>query len=242
MTTRTRTLCIACALAVTVFAFPGDSSGQQVENRLALSATLASDYFSHGLTQTDGDGSWRLAADYTHVSGFFAGGFIANVEYGYESSFRSPRDLQIGYYAGFQAGANDWKINVAASRYRYPDLVRSYDFSQLLVNAAYRDRFHLGAVYSDEWLGVGGRGYGYELGITQPLEWNLELGVSIGRMHLNRFLGSSYTYWDAGLTRVANRFAVDFRYHNASLDRATLLGSPHGDRWVLSVSYAILPR
>jgi uncharacterized protein (TIGR02001 family) len=243
MTIRTRSMRRLSLLATVLGIVPGPSLAQSTAGRFSLAATAASDYFDRGLRQTGAGPALRIAADFTHGSGFFAGGFIANVEYQIESAFSRPRDTQLNVYAGYERRGRNWTAAVMLSRYRYPDLVISYDYTQIAATAGFRDRFFVGAAYADDWLGIGGSSYRYDVGATLPLERNFELGATLGRMHTGAlFLGGSFTYWDVGVSKVIDRFALDLRYHQATLDRPTLLGSPDGERWALSVTYAILPR
>lgn len=235
-------LLTTCLLAAVTGGFSTAVNAQQPGNRVSFSGTLASGYYEYGLAQSDRDAVWRLAVDYANESGFFTGGFVANVGYAFESAFRTPRDLQIGFYAGYQARTDDWRVNAAVYRYRYPGIARDYDYNRLAVSAVYRDRYFVSTSYSNDWLGIGGDGHGFDVGMTQPLGWNLQLGVSVGRMSVKRFLGGSYTHWNAGLSKVLDRIALDLRYHGSTLDRVTLLGSPLDDRWVLSATWSILPR
>jgi uncharacterized protein (TIGR02001 family) len=219
-----------------------DAGAQASRDDVRLSLTLGSDYYAYGLSQANGGPSWRVAADYEHNSGFFAGGFVANVDHAYESRRLRPREQQVNYYAGFQTRGRNWSGNVALSQYEYPDIQINYDYRRINVGTAFRDRYFFNAAYSDDWLGIGKNGYQFEFGYTRPIAWNLEFGASIGRVNVDEFLGGTFNHWDAGLSKIVERFAIDLRYHSSSLTRATLLGDPNVSQWALSVAYAIAPR
>lgn len=230
--------------SVTLIAALGLASGTRAQTgreSLYASITLASDYMRYGLSQTRGDGAWRLALDYEHDSGFFAGGFVANVDYAAET-WRRTRDRQIDLYTGFIWRGADWSTSISLSRYYYPGLYRRYDYTELVTGFGFRDRFFGSAGYSHNYLSLDRPAYHYEAGIVWPWLWKLELSVDAGRRRAERFRGARYTYWDVGLSRAFGRFSLDLRYHDNTMNRTTLLGDSAGNRWVLSVSYAIAPR
>jgi uncharacterized protein (TIGR02001 family) len=132
------TLCAGACLG------PGTPSGQTLSNDLRASISLATDYRQNGLSQNYGKPSWRLAVDYEHDSGFFAGGFLANVEYEAEASRRTPRDLQADFYAGYVWRGSEWTTSVSMSRYIYPDIDFRYDYTLATASASFRDRYFFG--------------------------------------------------------------------------------------------------
>jgi uncharacterized protein (TIGR02001 family) len=219
-----------------------DAAAQRITERWNASVTLASDYFQYGLSQTGGGPAWRLAADYRHPDGFFAGGHVANVDYHNEYAWSRPREQQLALYGGYQSRGPNWSSSASVARYRYPGLAISYDYSLISAGAAYRDRYFVRLTYSPDWLGIGGAGTGYEVGVARPVAGNLELGVALGRMAIDSYADGGFTYWNAGVSRAIGRFAVDLRYHASTADQATWLGDPGQNRLALSVSYAIAPR
>jgi uncharacterized protein (TIGR02001 family) len=220
----------------------GSATAQPVQSNLNLSLTVASDYRVHSLSQTAGGPSARVAVDYAHESGFFAGGFAANVDFDYESERRRPRDLQLDFYAGYSWQSRRWSMSFALSRYLYPDIEYDYDYTQANVGFGFRDKYFFNAAYADHWLGLRQRGYDYQFGLAQPLVANLELGIDIGQTRVSPFLGGHFTHWDVGVSKLFDHIALDLRYYDSTLASPTLLGEPGGDRWVVSLAYAISPR
>jgi hypothetical protein len=127
-------------------------------------------------------------------------------------------------------------------RYLYPDIEYDYDYTQANVGVGFRNRYFFNAAYGDNWLGLRQRGYDYEFGFVQPLVANLELGINLGQTRVSRFLGGHFTHWDAGVSKLFDHVALDLRYYDSTLAAPTLLGDPGGNRWVVSLAYAISPR
>jgi uncharacterized protein (TIGR02001 family) len=217
------------------------ASAQPEQPPLHASISIASDYFRDGLSQTDEATSARFALDFEHDSGFFAGGLLANVDYLAESQFQTPRHTQANVYAGYVWRRGDWMTNVAVSRYLYPDIERRYDYTQATVSVSFRDRYFLSVSRSNDFLSLYDRAVQYRSGIAIPWIWDLEVGINAGKFRSSGFVDTSYTFWDAGLSRALGRFALDLRFHDNTYDRTSLLGNYADDRWVFSLSYAILP-
>jgi len=232
---------LCCATLLVGLGLAAGTRAQTGRHELYAALTLSSDYQRHGLSQTRGYGAWRLSLDYEHDSGFFAGGFVANVDYAAET-WRRARDEQVDLYSGFVWRGQQWSTSVALSRYYYPGLAVRYDYTELVTGFGFRDRYFLSAGYSSNYLSLDRPAYYYEAGVVWPWLGKLEVGVNAGSVKADRFRGARYTYWDIGLSRVLGRFSLDLRYHDNTMSRATLLGDPAGDNWVLSATYAIAPR
>ncbi|MGW8368559.1 MAG: TorF family putative porin [Gammaproteobacteria bacterium] len=234
---------LALILCTVLFAaISGAAHGQRPESQVHAALTLMSDYKHFGLSQSDSGPAAKLAFDYAHHSGFFAGGFLANVEYAAEYGSTTPRNLQVNAYAGYQWRSSQWSANAIVSRYIYPDIEVRYDYTQTAINFGLRDRYFVGASYSKNFFSIDRSAYQYYAGITIPLRSKLEVGINIGRFRSRELSNTSYTFWDIGLSRAFRQFAVDLRYHENTYGRTTRLGDGNGDRWVLSVSYVIVPR
>ena len=111
--------------------------------------TVANDFRQRGLSQLDSGTSWQLGIDYEHSSGFFVGGFAANVEYAAEATWPEQRDYVVDYYAGYAWGRRAWQFNAALGRYTYPDTSFDYDYNELTLSTTFKDRFSYTAGYTD---------------------------------------------------------------------------------------------
>jgi uncharacterized protein (TIGR02001 family) len=210
-------------------------------DRLRASVALSSDYVLHGLAQTRDRPSLHVSLDFEHEAGFFAGGSLANVDYEAEAGFSTPRDSLLTLYGGYVWRKGPWASNVALSRYVYPDIVRDYDYTQIAVTASFRDRYFLTAARSSDYLAVYDTSRYVRAGVAVPWSRGLEFGINAGRFTTGGAFGTSYDFWDAGVSRAAGRLALDLRFHDNGYGRASLLGNATGNLWVLSLTYVFLP-
>jgi uncharacterized protein (TIGR02001 family) len=212
------------------------------QGNLRLALLLASDYRHNGLSQTDSGAAARVSLDYERAGGFFAGGYVANVDYAIEDSFREPREIELNVYGGYQWRPADWSVNFLLAHYVYPDIAVDYDYTEAGANFAFRDRWFLDLAQGDDYLGVFGTSYRYRAGMALPIVSNLELGLNAGEFRATEVFHTRYGFWDIGLSRLIGRFALDLRYHDNSYYGASFYGATGSDeRWVFSVALAFAP-
>jgi uncharacterized protein (TIGR02001 family) len=228
---RRRLLAVAsvcgCAFAAVLPAVP--ARGQNDSDWYAH-VTLANDRWSHGVSVLRSGPSVEAGFDYQHRSGLYVGAAVANVDYATE---------QVNLSLGYRWDSPEWIINGGVARYLYPGLIRSYDYTEWSIGAVYRDRYLASVRYAPEILALWGPSLDFELGIAWPLGNEFELGGTLGQFRSRDFFGVDYTHWNLGVSKSLRRFAIDLRYHDNSSTRVSPLGDPAGDRWVLSLSYAI---
>ena len=233
---------LAAALLGAVGAWPGGAwipaQAQPVGSSISGYVTVTSDYRRRGLSQSRGNASLQLGGDYQHRTGFFAGGWIATMEYvPGDVSGASSHQKEIGYYAGYGRRAGAWSFAATAGRYAYPDSVRDYDYNEASATVAYRDKLFLTASYTDDLFSRGASALNQEIGVTLPLPWRLELGATLGRFDSSDVDGR-YTHWNLGLSKTfTRRLGLDVRYYETSGYFASPLGATTGDHWVVSASF-----
>jgi len=220
----------------------GAAMAQAPSDRLRLALQLTSDFKQNGLSQSASDPAARLALDFEHPSGFFAGGFVSTVEYAAEKNFRSPRDSLVDVYAGYQWRRPQWSGSAFVSRYVYPGSSIDYDYTQATGSFSLRNRYFFEVSGSDKYMGIYGRSLLFRGGFSFPVRWDLDVGMNAGHFDASGRFDASYEFWDVGVSRVLGRFALDLRYHDNGYASTTLYGDGDGDRWVFSVAYAITPR
>lgn len=199
--------------------------------------TLGNAYWSHGLSQNDGL-SVQLGVDYQHTSGFFAGGWAANVDYEVEYSREQPRETVVDAYAGYHARAEQWSWTVVLGRYFYPGTAIPYDYDELGATVGFRDRVYYTAAYSPSFYAQDRSALNQELSLALPLRGDVEIGATLGRFAL-RGTDVEYTHWNVGVSKVVRRVVVDLRYYESGYDWTTWLGDPNANQYVISVSYAL---
>ena len=228
---------IAAALLWTAAA----AHAQTGPNDLRASLLAGTDYVRHGLSQNDQAPALRVAFDFEHKSGLFFGGSLGNVEYAAESRFRKPRDTELRAYAGYLWRKNQWMTNVTFARYVYPDIEQSYEYNEAAVNLSYRDRYFLSVSRGEEYLGVLDSSTRVRVGLALPWIRDLEFGANLGKSRIDARADIDYTYWDIGLSRALGRFAFDLRFHDSTAARSSLAGNDTDNRWVFSMTYALVP-
>ena len=199
--------------------------------------TVATGYWNRGLSQNDG-AAVQAGADYQHASGFFAGGSIADVDYVVDASASAPRELEVDAYLGYHRRNAAWSWTLTLGRYLYPDGDSRYEYSELAASVGFRDRVFFSTSYTNDFYSLRRAAWNSEVSLTFPLPADFEVSAALGRFDLDFASASKYTHWNAGISRVVRRVAVDLRYYRSSYGLATVLGDPDADQYVLSVSYA----
>ena len=222
--------CAACAAAPLALA-------QEAGPNIKGYATLSTANWKHGFAQNKGP-SAQLGIDYEHYTGFYAGGWAANVDFAQEYSQAEPRHIEADVYAGFSKRHEQWSWNAGLSHYLYPGTAVSYDYNEVSATFGFRDRVFYTAAYSDAYYGLWRASLNQEVSFTYPLRGNLEIGGGVGKFSVaNNVL--DVTYWNAGVSKLVGRVALDMRYYDSNYPWLALWGDPNANHFVLSVSYAL---
>ena len=91
---------------------------------VSSNVSASSNYLFRGVTQTDGAAAVQGGLDYEHASGFYAGGWGSNVDFGDGTSY----ELDL---AGFSGSVEELGYDVGYIYYAYPDAPDSIDFGEL---------------------------------------------------------------------------------------------------------------
>jgi len=127
---------VAAALAAPV--------GVLADSPHAVSANIGvvSNYIWRGVTQTEDQPAVQGGLDYAHSSGFYAGTWVSNVDWG-EDSPNYELDLYLGY-GGEITPDSSWDVN--ANYYAYPDGSDS-DMAEIIASGTWK-WFTLGLAYT----------------------------------------------------------------------------------------------
>jgi uncharacterized protein (TIGR02001 family) len=174
---------------------------------LQIDTTLASDYRTRGISQTQNDPAAQIGATLLHSSGLYAGMWTSNVDFGFDLKTRQ----EVDYYAGWYWQATDEvSLDAGYVKYAYP---KESQFNQSEVYAilgAYG--FKVAAYYSDDAKNVFGEEqdilYSY-VSYETALPLNVGLKLRYGRNDFKdpMFWSESgkseddYHEWEAKLTR-----------------------------------------
>ncbi|MGQ9660623.1 MAG: TorF family putative porin [Thermochromatium sp.] len=186
------------------------------ESAHSVSANIGavSNYVWRGLSQTDNSPAIQGGLDYTHESGFSAGTWVSNVDFGDDTNY------ELDLYAGFGGTINDdlsYKLNLIY--YAYPD-GRDLNFSEIGASGTYR-WLTAGVAYTfygqaDDAKGVpedeakyieGDLYYHASLDFELPYELGLSLRSGYYDFRYNDG-GNDYAHWGLSLSRKAGDFGT----------------------------------
>lgn len=86
--------------------------------------TLTTDYDFRGLTQSARDPALQASLDWEGKSGFYAGMFGSNVDFG------DGTDLELDFYAGYRGDlASDLSFDIGALQYTYHSSPTNIDYT-----------------------------------------------------------------------------------------------------------------
>lgn len=193
----------------------------------------SSNYLFRSVTQTDGAAAVQGGMDYEHASGFYAGVWGSNVDFGDGTSY------ELDLYAGFSGATDDLGYDVGYVYYAYPDAPDSIDFAEIYGELSYGIAA-VGVAYtvssdvSDDGLFVQGDIY-YYVSAGLPLENDYSAGITLGYYDFaddgKASLGeASYGHAAASVTKDAGElgaFSVNVEY--ADIESTDALGSVNSD-------------
>ena len=180
-------------------------------------AVVTSDYVFRGVSYSDSHASVQAGADFALDSGWYLGAWASSVDI--SGGPTRQRDLQVNYYLGYSHGLrSDWSIGVNAVLYTFPGTAgdTDYDFIEYSVVANFDDRAWIEYSHSPDLFHTGSRTHNLDLYAEWPLPAQLTLGGGAGYYDVSELTGSSYTYWQLGVTRAFGWIDLDLRYHGTS--------------------------
>ncbi|PMY61871.1 MULTISPECIES: TorF family putative porin [Pseudomonas] len=195
-----------------------------------LELTLASDYRTRGISQTQNDPAAQAAATLLHSSGLYLGAWTSNVDFGGGLKTRQ----EVDYYAGWLWQASDAvSLDLGYLKYSYP---REGQFNQSEVYGIFSVYgFSLGAYYSNDAPGIDSQQstlYRY-LGYETELPLGLGLKLRYGEMDFKdpRLISASgqgedaYHEWEARLTREVAGVVLGLSYIDTDLSKSQCTGN-----------------
>lgn len=90
---------------------------------LSANVAVTSNYLWRGMTQTDDSPAIQAGLDYADASGFYAGTWVSNVDFG------GDEDFELDLYGGYTGTAGDWGYDVGYIYFAYPGA--ESDFSEI---------------------------------------------------------------------------------------------------------------
>ncbi|MBT9236109.1 TorF family putative porin [Pseudomonas sp. MG-2] len=192
---------------------------------LALDAGLYSQYWSRGMSQTQGDPALQGSATLVHSSGLFAGVWSSNVDFGHGSKTRQEIDYYLGYSMQL---ADDVSLELTYLEYEYPkqaDLNYSEYYAKLNAHG-----FIAGGYYSDDLWGDESMLYSF-VGYETTLPGDIGLKTRYGQVDYkdpvfvsgNGSTRSKYNEWQIELNKELLGLKWSLSYADSNLSKVECL-------------------
>ena len=174
------------------------STTTPVRAEVTANIGVVSNYFFRGLSETDGGAAVQGGLDFTAPSGFYAGTWVSNVDFGDGTSHEL--DLYLGFADELENGLG---YDVGYVLYAYPDAPGSADFGEIYGALSF-GLFSGGLAYAlhdntDSALEVGD--LYFHAGVEWPLSDDYNLGLLVGRTAFDDTDAEDYTHFTASLGR-----------------------------------------
>lgn len=215
----------AAAAALIVAASASAASAQDVSFNIGAT----SDYVFRGLSQTDEDPAIQGGVDVTFASGFYAGAWASNVDFGDDT------DAEVDIYGGWRGEAAGFSLDFGLVGYLYVNQPDGADYDFVEFKAAASRAFGpvtLGAAayYTPDYSGGIDDATYVEANAAWAFADKFTATAAVGNQD---FDGFDYTTWNAGVTfALTDKIALDGRYHDTDVDTPI-----SDDRFVASVKY-----
>jgi uncharacterized protein (TIGR02001 family) len=186
---------------------------------------LTTDYVFRGVSYSDSHAAAQLGGDVAFDSGFYFGAWASTVDL--TSGIGNQRDLQVDYYVGYGFDlSNRWSLGANVVSYNFPGAEGQfdYDYFEYSLSTNYDDRVWFEYSYSPDIFHTGYSTRNYELFSEWQTGAELTIGAGVGYYDVSNLSGSSYSYWQLGVTRSFRIVDVDLRYHDTS-DSARIIST-----------------
>lgn len=216
-----RTLFQLAALAALVFAASPALAQDESDWSLSGGVWGLSDYVWRGVSQTQGDPTWKLEGLAEHASGFYVGGEFYGVDFvppgeDYDDGISYEGNLYLGWSHEF---SDTLSLDLSYTRIFYPGSKPDYnsDFNELEAVFSFGGHYSLTANYSDDTVNLGSPAWYWQLGGEWDLgESGLTLGAAAGRYDLGAELGGGYNDYEVSLARSFGNFGLKLAWTGTS--------------------------
>lgn len=185
---------------------------------------ITTDYVKRGVTQSDGNPALQLGGEIDFANGFYLGAWGSTIDI--SNGANRQRDREVVYYSGYAFDlTKSWRMTASAVAYEYPGQSGNvdYGYQEYSIDANYDDRVWLAYSYSPDLYHTGSSSTNVDLFAEWPIDGTWSIGAGAGHYDTSNLTGSSYLYWQLGVTGSFKWADVDLRIH------AT-------DRWVQIIS------
>jgi uncharacterized protein (TIGR02001 family) len=220
----------------------------QAADPVVGNVALTSNYVWRGISQTAQSYAIQGGFDYAHDSGFYAGTWGSNVNFGNDAPNHLDGDgahMELDLYGGykFTAGGIGWDVGLL--QYMYPgsssDL--KYNFLEYYVGGSYGP-FSAKYFYASDYQNPTDKSASYlDLAATFDLGQGVGLGLHYGMSSgdgIKDVFGDTYNDYKVSLTKAVGSFTFGIAYSDTDLDPAfeDKLGNSEG-QFFFTVSKAL---
>ena len=192
------------------------------------SISLVSDYVFRGVSQTGEDPALQADLNASWSSGFYAGVWASNVDFGPGDD----TDLEVDLYAGWAGQAGPVDLDIMAAAYTYPGADGAdQEFVEITAGAAYaidNVTVDVRAWVSPDYYGSSGVSTYVEAGLAYAVTDRVSLDVRGGHSSFEDLPDADYSDYSAGVSYSRDAFTVSARHHWGSDDLES--------KWVVGLS------
>ncbi len=203
------------ALAASLLLAAGAAAAGEVTSTI----TATSDYDFRGVSQSAKDPALQVSVDYAHDSGFYAGAWASNIDFGSGIDGDVELDLYLGW-AGETAGGLGWDAGFVW--YGYPGSSNSLsaskipDYNEIFVGISHGP-FELKQWYSDDLYGTGDSGLYTEANASFELPNGFTLNLHTGYNYGDLFDGYEYLDYSVGVGYTMGNFDLELKFTGTDL-------------------------
>lgn len=183
------------------------------------SITATSNYVFRGFSQTLEDPALQAGVTLSHESGFYAGFWGSNVNFG-----DGETDLEFDFIAGYGGALGEstsFDINVVY--YTYPGAVSGSEFNFVEIGGGITHDFGALSVgvkvaYSPEFFGDVGDAFWGGLNVSVPLGDYVTISGNVGKQWYADVDDADYLHYDIGVTFAYENVSLDLRFIDTDVD------------------------
>lgn len=185
---------------------------------VSATVTLTSDYVFDGVSQTQEDPAVQASLDYGHESGFYAGTWASNVDFGEDD----PADFEVDVYAGFAAEIEEGLgYDFGLAQYMYTGAPSDgYDYMEVYAGFYTPMDFSLYGWLADDDDIFGGKNVRIKgvKGFSINDDFRLEAELTyIDALDVDEG-DSNYIHYRLGVSTSLEIADLDLSYHNTDID------------------------
>lgn len=186
--------------------------------------------------------------DYQHAIGFYSGVTVSSFDIGSSElddtlEFEDSAEVEMIPYVGWTFKPfDDWRMDLQYSHYAYDGKIYTLEgeYDEFYFFLHYKDLLSFQTSYAEDFYGLIGDAYFYELTGRYPITDYLETSGSFGYANTKSVLDADYTYWNIGLTGRYKFVSLDLRYYEAAetnvAEELEFLDHPHTQKGTIVFS------